>query len=90
MSSVEKKNLRQNIIAGLPGSEEHFSIEQFQQALDKYSEIHHNQLRENLVYFLSLVIPVAEVCGIILALHPDDPLFQSWDYPVLCLIKKII
>jgi mannonate dehydratase len=73
MDEAEKRQLERNIIAGLPGSEEHFTIDQFRQALDQYSGVSEAQLREHLVYFLRRVTPVAEEVGVSLALHPDDP-----------------
>jgi mannonate dehydratase len=35
--------------------------------------ISEDELRENLRYFLERIIPVAEECGVRMALHPDDP-----------------
>lgn len=37
-----------------------------------YSELGEEGLWQNIEYFLKRVIPVAEECGVVMALHPDD------------------
>ena len=81
MDEGERKKLRETIIAGLPGAEEHFTIERFRQALDRYREIDTDGLRANIVAFLKAVVPVAEACGVRLAIHPDDPPYPIFGLP---------
>jgi mannonate dehydratase len=73
LTDEHKKTLQHNIIAGLPGSFEGFSLEEFRKRLDEYNGIDNDRYRENLTYFLNKIIPVAEEWGMHLAIHPDDP-----------------
>ncbi|MDW8852740.1 mannonate dehydratase [Flavobacterium sp. MMLR14_040] len=84
MTDDDKVKLQQNILAGLPGAEEAYSVEDFLLTLSAYNHIDRKALKENLFFFLRQIIPVAESKGVLMAIHPDDP-----PYPILGLPRVV-
>ena len=80
-SIADQKALVRTIIAGLPGSEEGYTIAQFQEQLNLYEDIGEEQLALHLKLFLDEIIPVCEEVGINMAIHPDDPPFSIFGLP---------
>ncbi len=84
LTADDKLKLQQNILAGLPGAEEAYSIQDFLKVLEGYRNIDAQQLKANLFFFLKEIIPVAESVNVKMAIHPDDP-----PYPILGLPRVV-
>ena len=81
MDDAAKRSLERTIIAGLPGSEESFTLDAFRQAVATYDGLDADRLRANHVAFLEAVCPVADDLGLQLVVHPDDPPFPIFGLP---------
>ena len=81
ISSSDIQRISDNVLKGLPGSEEGYSMEEFKAMLDTYKGIDGDQLRSHLVQFLEEIIPLAESLGIRMCIHPDDPPFSLLGLP---------
>lgn len=84
LSETKKNKIVKNIIAGLPGAEEGYSLEDFNKVLETYKNIGPTELKKHLFYFLSEIIPAAEKAGVLMCIHPDDP-----PYPILGLPRVV-
>jgi mannonate dehydratase len=76
-----RDKLAANILAGLPGSVERWTLDSFRDRLATYRGIDAEGLRNNMAYFLSRVIPAAERLGVRLCCHPDDPPWALFGLP---------
>jgi len=81
MSDADKKLLIKNIIAGLPGAEEGYTLKEFNAILATYTSVSSKELKAHLFYFLQEIIPAAEKAGILMCIHPDDPPFPILGLP---------
>ena len=81
MTEDERNFLFNNMMLGLPGSDDAFTPEQVLSELEKYHGIDAATLKKHLFYFMEQVAPVAEECGLKMAIHPDDPPYSVLGLP---------
>lgn len=85
LNEKQKEVLVNTIMAGLPGTDEVFTIAEFKEHLRKYQNVDAKALKDNLAYFLKAIIPHAEELSIKMCIHPDDPPFPILGLPrVVC------
>ena len=65
----------------LPGWDSSYTQDQVRDLIRAYGELGEEGLWANIEYFLKRVIPVAEECGVVMALHPDDPPYPIFGLP---------
>ena len=73
MEDADKEQLVRNVVFGLPGAAESFSLNDLRDQLGRYAGLGADGLRSNLIDFLSVVAPLAQELGMRLCCHPDDP-----------------
>jgi len=81
MDNDAKDSIANNVVYGLPGAAESFSLEDVRQHIGEYSTLSEDGLRNNLIAFLEHVAPLAQELGIKLCCHPDDPPFPLLGLP---------
>ncbi len=81
MDAEAREALARNVVFGLPGAADNFTLPDVRARLADYAQITADDLRANLVDFLSEVAPLAEELGLRLCCHPDDPPFPLLGLP---------
>lgn len=84
LTGHEKDQLISNVLAGLPGAEETYTLARFSEMLHEYTSVGEQGLRENLYRYIKTIASAASEAGIRLAIHPDDP-----PYPILGLPRIV-
>src|SRR5487761_2583553 len=81
MSDADQQDMARNVVFGLPGAAEHFTLDDVRQHLAEYAHISADRLRSNFIDFLTEIAPIAENLGVRLCCHPDDPPFDLLGLP---------
>ena len=81
LDDAARQKLAADITAGLPGTQEHWSLDTIKAGLAAYRKVGPEKLRKHLIDFLSDVAPHAEKLGLRLCCHPDDPPFPLLGLP---------
>jgi mannonate dehydratase len=88
LNPEEKQKLIINVMAGLPGTKDVLTIDQFKEFLKRYADTDATALKANMAYFLQAIIPDAEKLGIKMCVHPDDPPFPIFGLPRIVSTEK--
>ena len=74
----------------LPGWDASYTQDEVRELIRAYGELGEEGLWANTEYFLKRVIPVAEECDVVMALHPDDPPYPIFGLPRVITCEKNI
>ena len=74
----------------LPGWDSSYTQEEVRELISAYGELGEEGLWKNLETFLKAVIPVAEECGVRMAIHPDDPPYSIFGIPRIITCEENI
>ena len=72
----------------LPGWDESYKSDELKGLLDRYGKMTHEDLFNNLVYFLNAIMPVCDAACINVAIHPDDPPWDVFGIPRIISSKS--
>ena len=75
------QTLTKNIIAGLPGVEEGYTLDQFNQRIQTYKHLSKDDLHQHLILFLKELVPTLESVDVRMCIHPDDPPHSLFGIP---------
>lgn len=85
LTEIEIEELKQSIIAGLPGAEEGYTLSQFNQRVEAYKHLDKAALQQHLIQFMEAMVPTLESTGVNMCIHPDDPPHALFGIPrVVC------
>lgn len=65
----------------LPGWDSSYTQDEVRELIGAYASLGEEGLWRNLEHFLKKVVPVAEACGVRMAIHPDDPPYPIFGLP---------
>ena len=75
LTSLDPKKL------SLPGWDESYTPDELNGLLEAYRTVSHEDLFNNLIYFLRGIMPACNEVGIDMAIHPDDPPWDMFGLP---------
>ena len=81
LNPLQIDSLTKSIIAGLPGAEEGYTMQQFNEQIEAYANLNEETLRSHLIQFLDALMPTAEAVGVNMCIHPDDPPHSLFGIP---------
>ena len=90
LNPLQIESLTKSIIAGLPGAEEGYTMQQFNEQIEAYANLNKETLRSHLIQFLAALMPTAESVGVNMCIHPDDPPHSLFGIPRVVSIASDI
>ena len=81
LNPLQIESLTKSIIAGLPGAEEGYTMQQFNKQIEAYANLNEETLHSHLIQFLAALMPTAEAVGVNMCIHPDDPPHSLFGIP---------